>query len=91
MLSVQEAVRLKRMTMTVNRDCSIGGGIMGLNGSRGNDPMWNVARTANLEAHHLEQEAADRKSPGKRIRAYIVMAAMVLFLVTMVMLMFLAA
>lgn len=61
---------------------------MGLNGNRGNDPMWNVARTAHLEAHHLEQEAEDRKSPEKRMVAYIVMVAMALFIVTMVTLFF---
>ena len=59
---------------------------MGLYGNRGNDPMWNVARTTNLEAYHREQEAEDRKKPGKRMAAYIVMAVMAVFLVTMVVL-----
>lgn len=48
--------------------------------------MWNVARTTNLEVYHLEQEAEDRKKPGKRMAAYIVMAVMAVFLVTMVVL-----
>lgn len=57
---------------------------MALYGNRGNDPMWNVARTTQLEAHHLAQEADDRKSKGKRIAAYVVMAVMAVFIVAMV-------